>query len=285
MSDTPVSVQRSIRIGRLAIEERLLLRLVTWAILLALAVAVVLLRLQRLDELPPGLMRDEDNNGLAALRVLQGEHAVFFPDVGNGREASVIYVLALSTLLFGRTLFAMHLPTALGSAGMVFAVFWMGRLLFGRDEKGEQATPWRGLLIGGVAAGLMAVSIGQTVVGRTGIQQDHPHALASHPMSWTALVGMERTQMAVGRAGGSMRGDIALHLYGGPLCAYTFSRIRTEFSVSSCCCRLGESPGRDSVGGGFFGGSGAGGGSASHPFRSAPRTLLHAQQAPVGIRT
>ena len=78
MSDTPVSIQRSIRIGRLAIEERLLLRLVTWGILLALAVAVVLLRLQRLDELPPGLMRDEDKEGLAALRVLQGEHAVFF---------------------------------------------------------------------------------------------------------------------------------------------------------------------------------------------------------------
>ena len=56
MSDTPVSIQRSIRIGRLAIEERLLLRLVTWGILLALAVAVVLLRLQRLDELPPGLL-------------------------------------------------------------------------------------------------------------------------------------------------------------------------------------------------------------------------------------
>ena len=106
-------------------------------------------------------------NGVAALRVLQGEHAVFFPDVGAGREASVIYVSALSTLLFGRTLFAMHLPTALGSAGMVFAVFWIGRLLFGRDEEGEQATPWRGLLIGGVAAGLMAVSLGQTILGRT----------------------------------------------------------------------------------------------------------------------
>ena len=61
----------------------------------------------------------------------------------------------------------MHLPTALGSAGMVFAVFWMGRLLFGGDEEGGQATPWRGLLIGGVAAGVMAVSIGQTVMGRT----------------------------------------------------------------------------------------------------------------------
>ena len=167
MSDTAVATQQSIKIGRWEIDERLLLRLVTWGVLLALAVAVVLLRLHRLDELPPSLRRDADSEGLAALRVLQGEHAIFFPDVGQGRNASVIYVSALSTLLLGRTLLAMHLPTALGSAGMVFAVFWVGRLLFGRDEEEGQATPWRALLIGGVAAGLMAVSLGQTVVGRT----------------------------------------------------------------------------------------------------------------------
>ena len=61
----------------------------------------------------------------------------------------------------------MHLPTALGSAGMVFAAFWMGRLLFGREEEGERATPWRGLFVGGVGAGLMVVSVGQTILGRT----------------------------------------------------------------------------------------------------------------------
>ena len=168
MSDTMVASQRPIRIGRLAVEERLLLRLVTWGVLLALAVAVALLRLQRLDQLPPGLLGDEGRNGPAALHVLQGNHAVFFPQFGVGREASTVYILALSTSLFGRTLFAIHLPTALGSAGMVFGVFWMGRLLFGRSEEGGRATPWRGLFIGAVAAGLMAVSLGQTILGRTG---------------------------------------------------------------------------------------------------------------------
>ena len=84
-----------------------------------------------------------------------------------------MYVLALSTLLFGRTLFAIHLPTALGSAGTVFAVFWIGSdCSLGEMKKSVQATPWRGLLIGGVAAGLMAVSLGQTILGRTAIQQD-----------------------------------------------------------------------------------------------------------------
>ena len=50
MSDTTVSAQRSFRIGRFSIEERLLLQLVMLGILLALTVIVALLRLQRLDE-------------------------------------------------------------------------------------------------------------------------------------------------------------------------------------------------------------------------------------------
>ncbi len=144
--------------------ERLRLKLATGGILLALAIVVTVLRFHRLDELPPGLANDEGLEGWLALRVLQGEHAVFFP-VSKGRAASNIYALAFSTALFGRTLWAMHLPTALGSAGMVFALFSLGRVLFGRDRSGRSA-PWQGLFIGGVGAGLLAVSLGQTVTGR-----------------------------------------------------------------------------------------------------------------------
>lgn len=154
---------------RLALDQNLLLKLVKAGILLALLLATALLRLQRLDELPPGVVGDEARPALVGLQVLQGKHAVFFPDVdpGGGREASLIYVFALFTILFGRTLLTMHLPTALGSVGMVFATFWVGQLFFGRDEESGRATPWRGLLVGGVAAGLMAVSISQTILGRT----------------------------------------------------------------------------------------------------------------------
>lgn len=145
--------------------ERHRLRLAAGAITLALATVVATLRFHRLSELPPGLYPDEALDGALALSVLQGEHAVFFP-VDNGREASAIYALAFTTAIFGRTLLAMHLPTALGSAALVFAVFWLGQLLFGRTESGR-ASPWQGLLIGGVSAGLLAVSLGQTVIGRT----------------------------------------------------------------------------------------------------------------------
>ncbi len=161
--------KRSSRKVRLAIDEGLLLKLATAGILLALILAVALLRLQRLGELPPGVVGDEGRPAAVALQVLQGKHAIFFSNVddGGGREPSVIYALALFTSLFGRTLLAMHLPTALGSAGMVFVTFWVGQLFFGRDEESGRATPWRGLLVGGVGAGLMVVSIGQTILGRT----------------------------------------------------------------------------------------------------------------------
>lgn len=57
---------------------RIHLRWATVGIVFALALAVVLLRLYRLDEFPPGFNQDEGAHGVDALRLLQGEHAVFF---------------------------------------------------------------------------------------------------------------------------------------------------------------------------------------------------------------
>ena len=165
MSETISTEQPSASVAKSANDKRLHLSLVAGGIVCALVVAVLILRFHRLNEIPQGLPNDAGLDGVLALQVLQGKHAVFFP-VDQGREASAIYAIALSTALLGRTLLAMHLPTALGSAGMVFVVFWLGRLLFGRDESGR-ATPWRGLLIAGVGAGLLAASLSQTVIGRS----------------------------------------------------------------------------------------------------------------------
>ena len=141
-------------------------RVAAAAILAALALAVVILRFYRLNELPPGLYFDEGVNGLDALQVLQGEHAIYFSE-NFGREPLGIYLIALAVSIGGRTELAVRIPTALASAGTVFAVFWLGRLLFGRDGASGRATLWRGLLVGGVAAALLAVSLAQTVIGRT----------------------------------------------------------------------------------------------------------------------
>ena len=147
-------------------DKRLHLTLATLGILFFLTLAVVIFRFHRLSELPPGLFFDEGVNGLDALQVLRGEHAVYFPS-NNGREPLGIYLTALAISILGRTELAIRLPSALASSVTVFAVFWLGWLLFGRDERDGTATPWRGLLVGGLAAALLSVSLGQTVVGRT----------------------------------------------------------------------------------------------------------------------
>ena len=138
----------------------------TGAVLLVLAVAVIVLRLYRLTEIPPGIFYDEGAHGVNALRVLRGEHAVFYPELSDGLEALIAYVVALATSVWGRSVLAIRLPTALASAGVVLATFWLGRSLFGEDESGRP-TPWRGLLVGGTGAALLAFSLGYTVIGRT----------------------------------------------------------------------------------------------------------------------
>ena len=169
MSETLSSGQRSASVVKSANDKRLHLRLVAGGIILALALAVVLLRFHRLSELPTGLSSDEGAHGADALHVLQGEHAVFFPG-NNGREGMIVYAVALATSFLGRTVLAVRLPTAVASAGTVFVVFWLGYLLFGRNEASGRATPWRGLLVGGVGAGLLAVSLSQTHLGRTAMR-------------------------------------------------------------------------------------------------------------------
>ena len=151
-------------------QERICRAVVSGGIVVALLLAVFLLRFYSLGDMPPGIQNDEGPDGVEALRVLQGEHAFFFPERGAGREAVGVYSIALTTSILGRSLLAFRLPSALASAGTVVVVFWLGQLLFGRDEESGQATPWRGLLVGGVGAGLMAVSISQTFLARAGLR-------------------------------------------------------------------------------------------------------------------
>ena len=136
--------------------------LAPWAVFLALAVVALFLRLYRLHELAPGLKFDEGWNGIYALQVLEGVPALTFGD----KDGLGIYLIALATNFLGRTPLALRLPTALASVSTVFVVFWLGRLLFGWDQSGRE-TRLRGLVVGGVASGLLAVSLGQTILGRT----------------------------------------------------------------------------------------------------------------------
>ena len=144
--------------------NRRLRLVVTGVVLLALTLAVASLHLYRLNDGPPSLNFDESAHGVDALRVLKGEHAVFFPR-NWGREGMIVYAIALTTSLLGRSVLAIRLPTALACSATVFAVFWLGQILFGRD-RGGKTTPWRGLVVGAVGAGLLAVSLDHVLAAR-----------------------------------------------------------------------------------------------------------------------
>ena len=140
-------------------------RIVRVLIVVGLLLLAGTLRLSRLEQLPPGLFIDEGANGMDALGVLQGHHALFFP-ANQGREGMVIYATALAIGLLGRTITAVRLPAALASVGTALAVFWLGQVLFNERRDDGKPPPWRGLFVGGAAAGLLAVSLGSTIIGR-----------------------------------------------------------------------------------------------------------------------
>ena len=114
------------------------------------------MRLYMLGVWPPGPYRDEAYNGLDALGVLRGEHALFFP-ANNGREPSYIYLVALSVALFGPTLFALRLPAAVVGALATLPIYLLGRDWFGRA-------------VGLFAAALWAITFWPVHLGRIGLR-------------------------------------------------------------------------------------------------------------------
>jgi 4-amino-4-deoxy-L-arabinose transferase-like glycosyltransferase len=100
--------------------------------LLSLVLIVVIgaaLRFYRIGELPPGLYRDEGYYGLDALRVLDGEFAIYFA-ANNGREGLFMYVLAASVALFGRTPEALRITSAFIGTLTLVAIYFAGRNMF-----------------------------------------------------------------------------------------------------------------------------------------------------------
>lgn len=127
-----------------------------WALLLLALGTAVFLRLYQLGHWPPGLYRDEAFNGLDALRVLQGDLAVFFT-ANNGREPLYIYLTALSITLLGRTVLAVRLAAAVVGSLTTGLVYKLGRSWFG----------WR---VGLLAAWLWAITLWPVHLSRLGLR-------------------------------------------------------------------------------------------------------------------
>ena len=89
----------------------------------------IFLRLYSLDTVPSGLSNDEAENGVDALRVLDGELLIFFTE-NNGREALFIYLQALSVAFLGQTDLALRAVSAVTGILTVVAAYLLVRRMF-----------------------------------------------------------------------------------------------------------------------------------------------------------
>lgn len=98
----------------------------------ALTLLAALLRFPCLDRLPPGLYHDEAYNGLDALAINEGHHAIFFP-ANNGREPLYIYLVSLTIRVFGRTPVGIRAASAVLGTLLVPLIFVLGREMFDKN--------------------------------------------------------------------------------------------------------------------------------------------------------
>jgi hypothetical protein len=101
-----------------------------WPVLVLMLIAGAL-RFYELGAWPPGLYHDEAYNGLDALRVVAGDHPLYFA-ANHGREPFFIYLAALSVGWLGRSVYAVRFPAAIIGTLLIPAAYFMARELFGR---------------------------------------------------------------------------------------------------------------------------------------------------------
>jgi 4-amino-4-deoxy-L-arabinose transferase-like glycosyltransferase len=97
----------------------------------ALTALAAALRLFSLVDIPPGLYHDEAFNGLDALGILGGEHAIYFA-ANHGREPLFIYLIAATVGALGRTSGALRLASAVCGTLTVPATYLMVRVWFNK---------------------------------------------------------------------------------------------------------------------------------------------------------
>lgn len=92
-------------------------------------------RFHQLDQVPIGLWRDEAANGLEALRVLDGNLALFY----GTREPMFIYLVAASVAFLGRTPLAIRVVSAIVGSATIPITFLLVKELFRSTEMRARA--------------------------------------------------------------------------------------------------------------------------------------------------
>ncbi|MCA9872337.1 MAG: glycosyltransferase family 39 protein [Anaerolineales bacterium] len=134
-------------------------------ILLALIMLIgAFFRLYQIGTIPPGDGFDPAYYGLDALRILAGEHPIYFA-TNFGREALFSYIVAAAYALTGPGTLGIHLASALVSILTIPAVFLAGNELFQREKEG-----WLAQYGGLLAALVLALSFWHLIWSRYSVR-------------------------------------------------------------------------------------------------------------------
>ncbi|MEZ4767221.1 MAG: PA14 domain-containing protein [Caldilineales bacterium] len=105
-----------------------------WDVLILVAILLfsAAVRFHQLDTFPNGCQSDECNNGLDALRWLDGARYLSYAETNEGQATLFTYLIALSFRLFGVGVVQMRVVAALAGVLTVLAFYFLGRDLYGR---------------------------------------------------------------------------------------------------------------------------------------------------------
>ncbi|MFH0792350.1 MAG: glycosyltransferase family 39 protein [bacterium] len=107
-------------------------------ILLIIICLSIFLRLYRLNDTPPGLYPDIAINGNDALDTIKtGQLKLFYPE-NNGREGLFMWLISLSFLIFGASVWAIRIVSAVIGILTIFGIYLLGKELF-TDHTEQQA--------------------------------------------------------------------------------------------------------------------------------------------------
>ena len=105
-----------------------------WDLLLLAAILIfsAVVRFYHLNTFPNGCQSDECNNGLDALRWLEGARYLPYAETNEGQATLFTYLIALSFRFLGVGVAQMRIVAALAGVLTVLAFYFLGRDLYGR---------------------------------------------------------------------------------------------------------------------------------------------------------
>ena len=139
-------------------------------LLLLIILIAVFFRFWQLDKIPPGLYPDIAINGNEALDILQaGKIKVFYPE-NNGREGLIMWLIALSFLIFGPSVWAIKFVAAFFGTLTVLGLYFLTKEVLSQSKFATTLQHYNITTISLLSSFFLAISFWHTNFSRIGFR-------------------------------------------------------------------------------------------------------------------